>query len=159
MVRPLADKLIKNLFKDYGKIVENLTEFLGLFSFWKLQCTYLGAVFRKSVWRTKLNWGEKRWSSITTRQSDWWNAAKDSYRVQLFVDLVTSKCWLSLKSISILADWKVANVTTILLKGSWEEPGTCRPVSLTPVPGKLVETVTNYRIIKHIEKQSLLKGN
>ncbi|XP_053112296.1 calcium uptake protein 3, mitochondrial isoform X3 [Hemicordylus capensis] len=63
---------------------------------------------------------------------------------------------LSLKSGSVPEDWRVANVTPIFKKGSRGDPGNYRPVSLTSVPGKLMESILKDKIVKHLEEQALL---
>ncbi|GAB0209845.1 mitochondrial enolase superfamily member 1 [Grus japonensis] len=55
------------------------------------------------------------------------------------------KSW---RSGDIPDDWKRANVTPIYKKGPKEDPGNYRPISLTSIPGKvmervLLETITN----------------
>uniref|UniRef100_K7F0Y4 Reverse transcriptase domain-containing protein n=1 Tax=Pelodiscus sinensis TaxID=13735 RepID=K7F0Y4_PELSI len=60
------------------------------------------------------------------------------------------------KSASVPNDWKVANVTPIFKRGSRGDPGNYRPVSLTSVPGKLVETIVKNKIVKHVEEHNLL---
>ncbi|KGL75218.1 hypothetical protein N309_13708, partial [Tinamus guttatus] len=45
-------------------------------------------------------------------------------------------------------DWKKAKVTPVFKKGKREEPGNYRPVSLTSIPGKVME----QRILKTISR-------
>uniref|UniRef100_K7EZH3 Reverse transcriptase domain-containing protein n=1 Tax=Pelodiscus sinensis TaxID=13735 RepID=K7EZH3_PELSI len=71
-------------------------------------------------------------------------------------ELLSVVCNLSFKSASVPNDWKVANVTPIFKKGSRGDPGNYRPVSLTSVPGKLVETIVKNKIVKHVEEHNLL---
>ena len=47
----------------------------------------------------------------------------------------------SLESGQVPEDWRVANVTSLFKKGSREELGNYRPVSLTSVVGKVLETL------------------
>uniref|UniRef100_A0A8C3FHN3 Reverse transcriptase domain-containing protein n=1 Tax=Chrysemys picta bellii TaxID=8478 RepID=A0A8C3FHN3_CHRPI len=63
---------------------------------------------------------------------------------------------LSFKSASVPNDWKRANVTPIFEKGSRGDPGNYRPVSLTSVPGKLVQTIVKNKIVRHTEEHNLL---
>ncbi|CAM4661225.1 unnamed protein product [Lepidochelys kempii] len=71
-------------------------------------------------------------------------------------ELLTMVCNLSFKSAIVPNDWKIANVTPIFKKGSRGDPGNYRPVSLTSVPGKLVETIVKNKIVRHIEEHILL---
>uniref|UniRef100_A0A8C3F3S5 Reverse transcriptase domain-containing protein n=1 Tax=Chrysemys picta bellii TaxID=8478 RepID=A0A8C3F3S5_CHRPI len=74
-------------------------------------------------------------------------------------ELLTKVCNLSFKSASVPNDWKLANVTPIFKKGSRGDPGNYRPVSLTLVPGKLVETIVKNKIVRHTEKHKLLSNS
>ena len=47
-------------------------------------------------------------------------------------------------------DWRVASVTPIYKKGRKEDPGNYRRVSLTSVPGKVMEQVISGAIKSHI---------
>ena len=47
-------------------------------------------------------------------------------------------------------DWRVANVTPIYKRGRKEDLGNYRPVSLTSVPGKVMEQVISSAIKSHI---------
>ena len=48
-------------------------------------------------------------------------------------------------------DWRLANVTPIYKKGCREDPGNYRPVSLTSVPGKIMEQTVLKEITRHVQ--------
>ncbi|KGL76667.1 RNA-directed DNA polymerase from mobile element jockey, partial [Tinamus guttatus] len=47
-------------------------------------------------------------------------------------------------------DWKKANVTPVFKKGRKEDPGNYRPVSLTSVPGKVMERLVLAVVSRHM---------
>ena len=51
---------------------------------------------------------------------------------------IYQQSWLTRE---VPTDWKLANVTPIHKKGQKDDPGNYRPVSLTSVPGKLMEQI------------------
>ena len=53
-------------------------------------------------------------------------------------------------------DWKQANVTPIFKKGSKSEVGNYRPVSLTSVVCKLMESLIKDAIVKHIADNDIV---
>ena len=53
-------------------------------------------------------------------------------------------------------DWKAANVTQIFKKGSREDPGNYRPVSLTAVCCKIMESIIKENIVAHLERNQLI---
>ena len=53
-------------------------------------------------------------------------------------------------------DWKSANVTAIHKKGSRQEPGNHRPISLTSVVFKTMERLVKGRLITHLEMNNLI---
>ncbi|CAM4550084.1 unnamed protein product [Caretta caretta] len=56
-------------------------------------------------------------------------------------------------------DWKKANVVPIFEKGKKEDPGNYRPVSLTSVPGKIMEQVLKESILKHLHERKVIRNS
>jgi hypothetical protein len=55
-------------------------------------------------------------------------------------------------------DWKVANVVPIFKKGVKGDPSNYRPVSLTSVPGKMLESIIKENIMSHLVENRLLRN-
>ena len=58
---------------------------------------------------------------------------------------------------TVPSDWKTANVTPIFKKGSRSDPGNYRPISLTSVPGKIMETLVKEEMLCFLNKNCLIK--
>ena len=56
-------------------------------------------------------------------------------------------------------DWKTANVTPIFKKGAKADPGNYRPVSLTSVCCKLLESILRDKMMDHLLTNDLLKSS
>lgn len=65
----------------------------------------------------------------------------------------------SLETGDIPEEWKKANVTPIFKKGTKGDPGNYRPVSLTSVPCKILETIVKDRIVQHLIENKLIKNS
>ncbi|PKU41872.1 rna-directed dna polymerase from mobile element jockey-like [Limosa lapponica baueri] len=63
------------------------------------------------------------------------------------LSIIYRKSWLTGE---VPMDWRVANVTPTYKKGKKEDPGNYRPVSLTSIPGKVMEQVILSAIKTHI---------
>ncbi|KAK4828082.1 LOW QUALITY PROTEIN: hypothetical protein QYF61_023142, partial [Mycteria americana] len=70
------------------------------------------------------------------------------------LSIIYQQSWLTGE---IPADWRLANVTPIFKKGRKEDPGNYRPVSLTSVPGKLMEQIILSAITRHVENNQGIK--
>ncbi|KFP57002.1 hypothetical protein N323_03318, partial [Cathartes aura] len=62
---------------------------------------------------------------------------------------------LSWESGNVPVNWKMANVP-IFKKGKKEDPGNYKPVSLTSVPGKIMEKVILGVIEKHLRDNAVI---
>ena len=63
----------------------------------------------------------------------------------------------SLKEGSVPSSWKEANITPIFKKkGSKHSPGNYRPISLTSVPVKILETIIKRAVVDHLETNNLI---
>jgi hypothetical protein len=57
----------------------------------------------------------------------------------------------------IPSDWKEANVTPVFKKGAKSEPTNHRPLALTSIPGKIMESIIKDDIVNHLDTQNLIK--
>ena len=60
----------------------------------------------------------------------------------------------SLKTGILPTDWKVANITAIHKKGSKTDPGNYRPVSLTSIVCKLMETLIRDSLVNYMNNNN-----
>ncbi|KFZ62006.1 hypothetical protein N321_03351, partial [Antrostomus carolinensis] len=67
--------------------------------------------------------------------------------------LIFEKSW---QSGEVPADWKKGNITPIFKKGNKEDPGNYRPVSLTSVPGKIMEQMLLETMLRHVENEKVI---
>ncbi|MES9881396.1 MAG: reverse transcriptase domain-containing protein [Sedimenticola sp.] len=65
----------------------------------------------------------------------------------------------SLEESKIPSVWKTANVSAIFKKGSKQKPENYRPISLTSVPGKLLERLVRNEIVRHMTENNFFNPN
>ncbi|KAK4821107.1 hypothetical protein QYF61_013445 [Mycteria americana] len=70
------------------------------------------------------------------------------------LSIIYQQSWLTGE---VPADWRLVNVTPIYKKGWKEDPGNYRPVSLTSVPGKLMEQIILSAITWHVEDNKVTR--
>ena len=59
--------------------------------------------------------------------------------------------WQSWLTGDVPVDWKLANVTPIFKKGQKDDPGSYRPISLTSMPGKVMERIISQTIMDQLK--------
>ena len=57
------------------------------------------------------------------------------------------------------SEWKLANVTPIFKKGAKQKPENYRPISLTSIIGKMMETIIRDAIENHLESNCLINDS
>ncbi|KAK4831158.1 hypothetical protein QYF61_015628 [Mycteria americana] len=68
--------------------------------------------------------------------------------------ICTRQSWLTGE---VPVNWRLANVTPIYKKGRKEDPGNYRPVSLTSVPGKVMEQIILSAITQHVQDNQAIR--
>jgi hypothetical protein len=65
----------------------------------------------------------------------------------------------SLTTAQVPSEWRTANVTPIFKKGTKGDPGNYRPVSLTSVPCKMLESIVKEKMISHLLENKMISDS
>ena len=66
---------------------------------------------------------------------------------------------LSIRIESVPQDWRDANVVPLFKKGSRSKAQNYRPVSLTSVVGKILESIIKDNVVEHLDRHKLLRDS
>jgi hypothetical protein len=74
-----------------------------------------------------------------------------------FVKPLTDLFNISLQTGTLPDQWKQANVTPIFKKGSKSQPSNYRPISLTSIVCKMLESLIRDKLVNHLEENGILR--